>query len=87
MAEKQISRILVEAREKWDLKIAVALHRLGIVPVLESAVAVITACAHRKEAYESNRWIIDSIKTSVPIWKKELYADGSSVWVNCAAHD
>ncbi len=87
MASKMIREILVEAKEKWKLNIAVAQHRIGKVAVCESAVVVITASAHRSEAYAANRHIIDRIKHEVPIWKCEYFTDGTKEWGgNCNCH-
>jgi molybdopterin synthase catalytic subunit len=87
LATKLIEEILAEAREKWQLLIAVAQHRTGKVAVGDTAVVVITACAHRSEAYAANRYIIDRIKHEAPIWKCEHYADGSMEWGNnCNCH-
>jgi molybdopterin synthase catalytic subunit len=85
MADKMIREILQEAKIKWDLHLVFAKHRLGEVHILESAVVVITSSAHRTEAYQANRWIIDKIKHTVPIWKKEFYTDGTYEWVNSCA--
>jgi molybdopterin synthase catalytic subunit len=82
LAEKMIAEILAAAREKWQLQIAVACHRVGKLAIGESAVVVITASAHRSEAYAANRYIIDRIKHEAPIWKCEHYADGSHEWGN-----
>lgn len=88
MAAKMIAGILEEAKHRWQLNIAVAQHRTGKVAVGESAVVVITASPHRKEAYEANRYIIDRIKHEVPIWKCEYFADGTRKWGgNCNCHD
>ena len=80
MANKMISDIIAEATKKWKLNIAIALHRTGKVVVSEPAVVVITASAHRGEAYAANRFIIDKIKHEVPIWKCEYFTDGSKKW-------
>lgn len=80
LAAKMMQEIIVDARKKWPLHIAVAQHRTGKVSVGESAVVVITATPHRKEAYEANRYIIDRIKHEVPIWKCEYFSDGSHEW-------
>ncbi|WP_256010522.1 molybdenum cofactor biosynthesis protein MoaE [Desertivirga xinjiangensis] len=88
LAAKMIHEILDKAREKWKLNIAVAQHRIGKVSVAESAVVVITASPHRREAYEANRYIIDRIKHEVPIWKCEYFKDGSKKWGgNCNCED
>ena len=87
LAEKMIAEVLLEARTKWELQVAVARHRTGRVAVGDTAVVVITASAHRSEAYAANRYIIDRIKHEAPIWKCEHYADGSHEWGNnCNCH-
>lgn len=87
LALKMISEILAAAKEKWQLRIAIAQHRVGRVAVGDSAVVVITASSHRSEAYAANRYIIDRIKHEVPIWKCEHYADGTHEWGNnCNCH-
>jgi molybdopterin synthase catalytic subunit len=87
LATRLIEEILTEAREKWRLHIAIAQHRTGNVTVGDTAVIVITASAHRSEAYAANRYIIDRIKHEAPIWKCEHYADGSQEWGNnCNCH-
>jgi molybdopterin synthase catalytic subunit len=82
LAEKIIAQILTEAGERWGLTLAVARHRIGRVEIGETAVVVVTASAHRREAYEANRYIIDRIKQEAPIWKCEYYTDGSKEWGN-----
>jgi molybdopterin synthase catalytic subunit len=84
MATTMIRSILIEATEKWKLTIAIAQHRIGKVSVTETAVIVITASAHRKEAYAANQFIIDKIKNEAPIWKCEYFTDGTKQWgANC----
>jgi molybdopterin synthase catalytic subunit len=82
MADKAIREILTEATEKWSLNIAVAQHRIGRLHIGEAAVVVITASAHRKEAYEANQYIIHRIKHEAPIWKCEYFPDGTHQWGN-----
>lgn len=87
LANKMIGEILREAKEKWALHIAVARHRVGKVAIGETAVVVITASAHRSEAYAANRYIIDRIKHEAPIWKCEHFTDGTHEWGNnCNCH-
>ena len=80
LAEKVIAEILSAARSSYPLQIALARHRTGRVAVGETAVVVITASAHRKEAYAANQYIIDRIKKEAPIWKREYFTDGASEW-------
>ena len=82
LAVKMIREILAEATEKWGLKIAIAQHRIGRLSVGEPAVVVITASAHRREAYEANQHIIHRIKHEVPIWKCEYFSGGGHQWGN-----
>jgi molybdopterin synthase catalytic subunit len=60
------------AREKWALRSVAIRHRLGAVHVGEPVVFVVTAAEHRRQAFESAQWIMDELKRSVPIWKKEI---------------
>lgn len=80
MASKMIAQILEDATQRWDLRKAIAVHRVGKVEVMQTAVIVITAAAHRQEAYAANRFIIDRIKHEVPIWKCEYFVDGTREW-------
>lgn len=87
IASAMMAKIIEEARIQWGLTIAQAKHRIGKVAVCESAVVVITASPHRREAYAANRFIIDKIKHEVPIWKCEYFCDGSKQWGgNCNCH-
>ena len=80
MANKIIGEIIIAAKQKWDLNIAICKHRTGKVKITESAVVVITASVHRVAAYEANQYIIDRVKHEAPIWKKEFFADGTYEW-------
>jgi molybdopterin synthase catalytic subunit len=67
--------------ERWSLTRAALVHRTGPVPLTEASVIVGVSSPHRDDAFEACRWLIDTLKTEVPIWKKERYADGRSEWV------
>ncbi len=87
MANKMINAILTEATKRFGLLVALAVHRIGKIAVSEPAVVVITAAGHRKESYEANQFIIDKIKHEVPIWKCEIFTDGTKLWGgNCHCH-
>ncbi|MHA4807666.1 molybdenum cofactor biosynthesis protein MoaE [Flavitalea flava] len=87
LAIRMIGDILEEAKDKWKLHIAIAQHRIGKVSAGDTAVVVITASAHRREAFAANRYIIDRIKHEAPIWKCEHYTDGTHEWGNnCNCH-
>lgn len=84
LAEEIFTKILADARDKWHLNHAFGIHRTGRLELTESAVVIITASAHRGDAYAANRYIIDRVKAEVPIWKKEVYTDGTHIWgSNC----
>ena len=76
MAAAVLDEIAAEAEGRWHVRVGVA-HRHGLVPIGEAAVAIVTASAHRAEAYEANRFVIEAIKERLPIWKRERFEDGS----------
>lgn len=84
LAEKEGTRILAEAREKFSLLGAAAVHRVGHLQIGEAAVWVGVTAAHRGGAFDACRYIIDEVKARVPVWKKEHYASGTTAWINCA---
>lgn len=88
LALKEGQRILEAARAKFPLDAVRCVHRIGELKIGEGAVVVEAASHHRGEAFEACRWIIDEIKSRVPIWKKEHYAEGDAEWVICShVHD
>ena len=84
LAREKLAEIATQASEKWSLERVVAVHRVGTCALGEPTVIVVCAAPHRAEALEACRWLIDELKANVPIWKKEIYADGSS-WVGTGA--
>ena len=83
LAVKEGERIVAEALRRFPVKHALCIHRVGTLTVSEMAVWVGVSSAHRGEAFEACRFIIDEVKHRVPIWKKEHYRNGDSGWVNC----
>lgn len=84
LAEKHMNEVLKAAAEEFPLIAAACIHRVGLLEISECAVAVLTCGRHRRETYAANRYIIDRVKAETPIWKREFFADGSSVWgKNC----
>ena len=77
MANAVLAEIAGEAERRWDGCVVAVVHRIGVVPIGEAAVAIVTAAAHRSEAYDANRHVIEAIKERLPIWKRERFADGS----------
>ena len=83
LALREGQRILQRARERFGVRHVCCAHRIGELAIGELAVWVGVSAAHRGEAFDACRFIIDEIKHRVPIWKKEHYLDGNSGWVNC----
>jgi molybdopterin synthase catalytic subunit len=81
MAEAELARLRAEAMARFGLLRCLVHHRLGPVPLLEAAVVVAAASPHRQEAFQAAAWIMDRIKETVPIWKREEYLDGAGSWV------
>ncbi len=83
MAKKEMEKIAKEVQERWNaLKISIH-HRVGVLEVGEVPVIIAVATPHRQAAFEACQYAIDTLKETVPIWKKEIFEDGE-VWV--AAH-
>ena len=80
MALLQISKVVNEAQRKWELHSVEVIHRLGKLAVKDCSIAIAVSTSHRADAYEASRYIIDTIKHAVPIWKKEHFIDGLSEW-------
>ncbi len=82
MALAELERMEAEARRRWPLVGCAMVHRLGTVALGEASVAVAVSAAHRDGAFEAARWLIDTLKDQVPIWKRETWVDGSQAWVH-----
>ena len=82
MAERQLAKLEATARERWPIVDCSVVHRLGHVPLSEASVAVVVSSPHRADAFKAARWLIDELKQSVPIWKREQSADGTEEWVH-----
>jgi molybdopterin synthase catalytic subunit len=80
MALRMMQRIVEDARGRWPLHAVAVVHRLGRVEVGEVSVAIAVSSAHRNEAFEACRFLIDELKRVVPIWKREYFSDGSVEW-------
>jgi molybdopterin synthase catalytic subunit len=79
LALKQMEALAVEARTRFGVRQVTLVHRLGRLNVGETSVLIVVASAHRAQAFEASRWVIDTLKQTVPIWKKETFVDGA-VW-------
>jgi molybdopterin synthase catalytic subunit len=83
LAVKEGDRIVAEALQKFPIKHALCIHRVGSLSLGDMAVWVAVSAVHRGEAFDACRYIIDEVKHRLPIWKKEHYRSGDSGWVNC----
>jgi molybdopterin synthase catalytic subunit len=80
MAEQEMARIAAEIERRWGTDRVAMVHRTGRLEIGEVSVVVAVACPHRAEAFEACRYAIDTLKATVPIWKKEVAEDGEE-WV------
>ena len=81
MAELEMHSILQEAGKQFGIEHAVVVHRIGTLRVGDTSIAVATAHAHRAAAMDSLRYIVEQTKSRAPVWKLELYDDGTREWV------
>src|SRR5262249_41538071 len=81
MALKQMDSLAHQALEKFPVRHVAIAHRLGRLQIVETSVSIVVASAHRYAAFEACRWMIDTLKRTVPIWKKEYFEDGA-VWAD-----
>jgi molybdopterin synthase catalytic subunit len=85
LAQREGEAIVAEARERFGVTEAACVHRVGVLEIGDCAIWVGVSSPHRAASFEACRYIIDEVKARVPIWKKELFDDGESGWVECAA--
>jgi molybdopterin synthase catalytic subunit len=85
MALAALAALERAALERFAVASCRIVHRLGEVPIAEPSVAVVVAAAHRAPAFDACRWAMDELKRTVPIWKKEFYAEGGEGWVEGTA--
>jgi len=81
MAEKVLLAIATEASVRFGSGRVAVVHRVGELAIGEASVAIAVSGPHRAEAYEASRYVIEEIKSRVPVWKHERYSDGTSDWV------
>jgi molybdopterin synthase catalytic subunit len=84
MAVKEIMKMIRDATGRWQVCRVAVIHRIGKVKLKEPSVAVAVSSPHRRDAFSACMYIIDSIKTQAPIWKKEILEGGREVWMQGA---
>lgn len=81
MAVKQMEALADEALSRFSVRNVAIVHRIGRLQIGETSVAIVVTAAHRAAAFDACRWLIDTLKRTVPIWKKEYFEDGA-VWAD-----
>jgi molybdopterin synthase catalytic subunit len=81
MASRQMVELAAQARDRFGVRAVTLVHRLGQLQIGETSVLIVVASAHRGAAFDACRWLIDTLKKTVPIWKKEIFTDGA-VWAD-----
>jgi molybdopterin synthase catalytic subunit len=82
MAASKLAELEAEARLRWPILEVALVHRVGLLDLGEISVVVAVSAPHRQQAFDACRWLIDSLKEVVPIWKKDVWADGTEEWVH-----
>jgi molybdopterin synthase catalytic subunit len=87
MALQQLHKLAAAARAKWPIIKLALLHRTGRVQLAAPSVVIAVSTPHRGDAFDACRFLIDSLKKDVAIWKKEVWADGAGTWVHPKGND
>jgi molybdopterin synthase catalytic subunit len=82
MAAAELDRIRAEAMKRWPQARLAVRHRLGLVATEEASIGIAAAAPHRDDAFAVCRYVIEEVKRRLPVWKKELRADGTTLWVD-----
>jgi len=82
MATAKLNELEAEALRRWPVERIGIVHRIGHLEVGEICVAVAVSSPHRQDAFDAGRYLIDTLKETVPIWKKEHWSDGNTEWVH-----
>ena len=80
MAEKVMTEIASEAKERFGFEDVAVLHRTGRLEIGETSLLIAVSCGHRAASFEGGKWLVDEVKKRVPVWKKEVWSDGES-WI------
>lgn len=82
MALKKLAELESQARARWPIQDVAIIHRVGRLDLGEISVVIAVSCPHRDQAFDACRWLIDTLKEVVPIWKREQWDDGTEEWVH-----
>jgi MoaE-MoaD fusion protein len=84
MALQEMRRLRDAAINQFAIQNAALVHRLGRMSIGETSVVIVVTAAHREDAFEACRWLIETLKRDVPIWKKEIWSQGEGTWVGAS---
>lgn len=87
MTERELAQVEAEALQRWQLQASLIVHRVGTLKPGDNIVLVVTASAHRQDAFASAEFLMDYLKTHAPFWKNEVGADGTKAWVDARETD
>jgi molybdopterin synthase catalytic subunit len=82
MAVTKMEALATQASEKWPVARTSIVHRVGVVDIGEASIAVAVSSAHRSAAFEAATWLLERLKQEVPVWKREIWADGQEEWIH-----
>jgi molybdopterin synthase catalytic subunit len=82
MAIEQLHDLAARARRRWPIVKLALLHRTGRVALAEPSVLIAVSTPHRADAFDACRWLIDTLKTELAVWKQELWTDGTHTWLH-----
>lgn len=80
MLEDELGRIVTEVETRWPGVAVAARHRLGDVPLGQASIAVAVGAGHRTDALDACRWVVEEAKRRLPVWKREIFRDGTTAW-------
>jgi molybdopterin synthase catalytic subunit len=86
MVISEATKLINTALTNFDILTINVCHRAGVIKVGETAISVHVTAMHRGDAFKASEWLMNQIKHTLPIWKKETYSDGSKEWVFCSHH-
>ena len=82
MAVLKMESLVEEACKQWPVVKTSIVHRVGVVEIGEASIVVAVSSAHRSVAFEAASWLLERLKQEVPVWKREIWADGQEEWIH-----
>jgi molybdopterin synthase catalytic subunit len=83
-AQALLEQVAHEVAQRADVQVVAVAHRHGLIPIGESALVAAVSATHRDAAFAACSQLVDEVKARIPVWKHQVFADGSDEWVNCA---